>query len=300
MTRPKILIQLDSDSQPSVFDAVVAVDAGVDHLFRHYEVEPTNVRPLVHGAMFTRGPDELKNTAIFVGGSNVAVGDAIARELKQSFFGPMRVSTMLDGNGSNTTAVAAVLCAARHISLSETTAVVLGGTGPVGGRVARLLLHQGAEVRIVSRDLARATNACDGILEHCKPDAAERLSPVDTSGTGTLEAELEKATAVFGCGAAGIQLLGERQMAALSAKVAIDLNAVPPCGLFGIDVTDKAVERDGRIDYGAIGVGGLKMKIHNAAIRSLFTANDLFLDAEEIYEIGTKLEAERAAKLANG
>ena len=29
--RPSILIQLDVDPQPSVFDGVVAVDAGVDH-----------------------------------------------------------------------------------------------------------------------------------------------------------------------------------------------------------------------------------------------------------------------------
>ena len=29
--KPKILIQLDTDPQPSVFDGVVAVDAGVEH-----------------------------------------------------------------------------------------------------------------------------------------------------------------------------------------------------------------------------------------------------------------------------
>ena len=39
--------------------------------------------------------------------------------------------------------------------------------------------------------------------------------------------------------------------------------------------------------YGAIGVGGLKMKIHKAAIRSLFEANDRTLDAEEIFDIGS-------------
>ena len=32
--KPKILVQLDTDPQPSVFDGVVAVDAGVDQLFR--------------------------------------------------------------------------------------------------------------------------------------------------------------------------------------------------------------------------------------------------------------------------
>ncbi len=54
---------------------------------------------------------------------------------------------------------------------------------------------------------------------------------------------------------------------------------------------DKAVARGTRIDYGAIGVGGLKMKIHKQAVRSLFTRNDLVLDAEEILAIGKQLLA---------
>ena len=70
-------------------------------------------------------------------------------------------------------------------------------------------------------------------------------------------------------------------------QVAIDLNAVPPAGIGGIQPQDKAAERDGQICYGAIGVGGTKMKIHKAAIRRLFKANDLVLDAEEIYALGT-------------
>ena len=72
-------------------------------------------------------------------------------------------------------------------------------------------------------------------------------------------------------------------------QVAIDLGAVPPVGLEGIDPMDKANDRDGMIVYGAIGVGGTKMKIHKAAIRQLFNANDQVLDAEEIYRIGQQL-----------
>ncbi|MHC5539311.1 methylene-tetrahydromethanopterin dehydrogenase N-terminal domain-containing protein, partial [Singulisphaera rosea] len=70
-TKPTILIQLDTDPQPSVFDAVVAADAGVDHLFRHAGIRPEAVRDLVYGALFTRGADDLHRTAIFVGGSDV-------------------------------------------------------------------------------------------------------------------------------------------------------------------------------------------------------------------------------------
>ena len=61
---------------------------------------------------------------------------------------------------------------------------------------------------------------------------------------------------------------------------------MPPAGIGGIAPQDKAVEHDGQICYGAIGVGGLKMKVHKAAIRRLFESNDAVLDAEEIYALG--------------
>ncbi|HCP83812.1 MAG TPA: bifunctional NADP-dependent methylenetetrahydromethanopterin dehydrogenase/methylenetetrahydrofolate dehydrogenase, partial [Planctomycetaceae bacterium] len=47
-----------------------------------------------------------------------------------------------------------------------------------------------------------------------------------------------------------------------------------------------AVDHSGTICYGAVGVGGTKMKIHKAAIASLFKSNDKVLDAEEVFKIG--------------
>lgn len=106
-----------------------------------------------------------------------------------------------------------------------------------------------------------------------------------------LEAALEGVNIVIAAGAAGVELLSDdARKACASLQVAVDLNAVPPLGLAGIGVTDKAVDHEGVICYGAIGVGGTKMKIHKAAIKKLFTANELVLDAEEIFEIGRELE----------
>ncbi len=96
---------------------------------------------------------------------------------------------------------------------------------------------------------------------------------------------------IIAAGAPGVQLISQQTLAASkTVKVAIDLNAVPPVGIKGIKPTDKAEERNGTIHYGALGVGGTKMKIHKAALQKLFTANNLVLDAEEIYEIGKGLE----------
>ncbi|MCA9130461.1 MAG: bifunctional NADP-dependent methylenetetrahydromethanopterin dehydrogenase/methylenetetrahydrofolate dehydrogenase [Planctomycetales bacterium] len=292
MSQPRVLIQLDSDPHPSVFDAVVAVDAGVEHLLQYSSITPGNVQALVHGAIFTRGPDQLKNTAIFVGGSDVAVGDCTGQEIKRIFFGPIRVSVMLDGNGSNTTAAAAVLCVARHLPLEQVNALILGSTGPVGQRVARLLLCQGASVCLASRDNHRAQELCDSLIERFGEGWSARISTASSGDASSLHSSLDGKNVVMSCGAAGIQLLPDKILNSNpSLCVAIDLNAVPPSGIEGIGATDRAVARGKRLDYGAIGVGGLKMKIHREALQLLFSRNDLFLDAEQILEIGKNIES---------
>jgi hypothetical protein len=283
----RILIQLDSDADASVFDAVVAVDAGVDHLLQYHNIEPTRVRELVHGAMFTRGPNDLKHTAIFIGGSNVAAGEAILEAARKCFFGPLRVSILLDANGANTTAAAAVLAARKHVELKDATIAVLGGTGPVGQRAARLLAGEGARVKVCSRGLERAQAVCEAIGQKLP---GSKLSPHATPSAPDTAEIVAECQVIIAAGAAGVELLSTAaRSTAKHLKVAIDLNAVPPAGIAGIDVMDKAKERDGALCYGAIGVGGTKMKIHKAALERLFASNDAVLDAEEIYAIGKGL-----------
>lgn len=280
----KILLCLDSDPQPSVFDSVVALDADVDHLLRHGGVKPTDVRDLLHGAMFTRGGPLLRNTAVFIGGSDVHEGEQLLAAAQKAFFGPVRVSLMLDSNGANTTAAAAVIAARRHLPLGpETTAVVLGATGSVGQRVVRLLAQENVEVRVTSRRLPRAEGVCHRVS---RAISGARLTPHSTE-TSDVFSLIQSAQLVIATGAAGVELLDDaKRQAAASISVAIDLNAVPPAGIGGVEPTDKAVERNGQICYGALSVGGLKMKIHKKAVSRLFQANDLVLDADEIYVLG--------------
>ncbi len=286
-TKRSILLQLDVDPQPSVFDGVVAVDAGIDVLFRHGGISPALVRDLVHGCLFTRGMDDLKRTAIFVGGSDVTAAEAVLDAVKSSFFGPFQVSVMFDANGSNTTAAAAVLAALEGFggSVEGVHAAVLAGTGPVGQRVARLLARLGAKVRVGSRQAEKAQK----VAETIGVTTGKSLTAFGTSG-GSLAASLDGVGLVIAAGAAGVTLLPKDVRAALpSIKVAIDLNAVPPAGIEGIKPNDKGVDRDSVMAWGALGVGGTKMKIHRRALQSLFEANDRVLDAEEILEIGRNL-----------
>ena len=132
----RILLQIDNDPQPSSFDSVVAVDAGAEQILRYGNVQPDTIVPLVHGAMFTRGGEDLRSTAIFIGGSNVKIAEELMATVEKTFFGPVRVSVMLDANGCNTTASAAVVAAARHIDLRSSQALVLGGHW-TGGATSR-------------------------------------------------------------------------------------------------------------------------------------------------------------------
>lgn len=283
----RILIQFDTDPLPSTFDRVVAVDSDVDHLFSYGGVTCDNVESLVHGAMFTRGPQDLKSTAIFIGGSQVAAGEELLAKVTKTFFGPVRCSVMMDSNGSNTTAAAAVLCAAKHVTLAGVKAVVLGGTGPVGQRAAQLLAQAGAHVRVGSRQADKAYKVCNEILETL---GQGELTPVAAGSPTEVHAALEGAQLVIAAGAAGVELMSEGSWAGHSSlRVAIDLNAYPPAGIAGVGTMDKASEKHGVIRYGAIGVGGLKMKIHKACVRQLFERNDQILDTTSIYKIGQTL-----------
>ncbi len=288
MPLQKILLCLDPDPQPSTFDTIVAIDAGVDQVLRHGGVDPSQVRGLVHGAMFTRGGVQLCRTALFIGGSDVAASERLLEMAQACFFGSVRVSLMLDPSGANTTAAAAVVAASRHVPLGpETTALVLGATGPVGERVVRLLAAEGVRLRVVSRRLTRASAICERIAQRA---SHATLLTAHTMEPGGMETLLDGAQLVVAAGAAGVELLAASdRKAARSLVVAIDLNAVPPAGIAGIEPQDQGLIREGHACYGALGVGRLKMKIHHGAIASLFTTNDLVLDAEEIYALGKEL-----------
>lgn len=274
----KILLQLDTDESPCPFDAVVAVDAGADVLLRQSGVTPDNVVGHLHGAMFTRGPGDLKNTAVFLGGQDVIACESILDVCRKTFFGPMRVSVLADPSGANTTAAAAVFVALKHVD-PGVPAVVLG-TGPVGERLVRLLAISGHQVTLMSRSEQKAADVLSRIDCEVSLQAA-------ASGTDRGKAALQSGAILISSGAAGIEMLSDWQD--YDFDVAVDLNAVPPVGLPGIDLMDSAKDIGGTVCYGALGVGGPKMKVHKAAVAKLFEQNDLIMDAPEILALAQQV-----------
>jgi hypothetical protein len=282
----KLLIQLDTAAHPSVFDRVVAFDGGADEVMSYGGVTEADVRDLVHGAIFTRGPKDLHNTAIFIGGTDMAAGERLLKVVTKTFFGPMRVSVMLDSNGSNTTAVAAVVRMATAAGdLSGRRAVVTAGTGPVGMRAAGLLAKAGAQVTLTSR--REAEPAFLTALSQRFGGAVRAVVLKDASDAA---AALAGAEVLISAGPAGVRLIPKAAWAGRTGLRAVaDLNAVPPLGVEGVEDQDSAAEREGAVVYGALGVGSLKMKIHKACVAKLFERNDLVLDAESIAEVARNL-----------
>lgn len=281
----KLLYQIDTDVHPAVFDNVVAYDGGADHVSAYGNVTPANVGPLVEGAIFTRAPKEKKFTALFIGGANMAEGEALLKAVRKKFFANFRVSVMLDSNGANTTAAAAVawlLHAAPGQSLAAKRAVVLAGTGPVGQRAALMLAREGARVAITGRDIERTQAAARAIGERADVEIEAIAAPDNAARAQAIEG----AQIVLATGAANTSLLDEaawkdhRQL-----ELLCDANATPALGIAGIDMMDKGVHRHGKTVFGAIGFGALKIALHRACIARLFEQNDLVLDAEEIHAV---------------
>jgi len=286
----KILIQLDTDEHPSTFDAIVAHDADVDALLRYGGITADAVRGLVQSAFFTRGPRDLATLAVWVGGSSVAAGEEVLAEVQKAFFGPFRVSAMLDSNGCNTTAATTIARIAKSYDLDGRRAVVLG-LGSVGLRSAVLLQKEGCEVGVAGLP----SDLFGDDRPYRRPrglDAAEKLGldtrePKDRS---ELEATLDGAQIALAAGPAGIEVLREDFWSQHpSIELLADYNAADPLGLEGTKATDDLVDYDGKQVLGALAIGGPKMKVHKTCIRRMFESNDKVFDTDTVYEVAKEL-----------
>ena len=279
----KLLLQLDSSRLPSVFDQVVGYDAGADAIMSYGGVTEGDVRDLIHGCIFTRGTKDLHNTAVWIGGNNMSAGEQLLAMAQDSLFAPFSVSIMLDSNGSNTTAVAAVVKIEETVGdLHGKKVLILAGTGPVGQRAAGLLAKDGAQVTITSRKPEQGEKARQFIDARFNVE----VKSVAMTDPSKLPELLEGVEVLLNSGPAGVQMVPQSAWTGVkSLKVAVDLNAVPPLGIEGVEVNDAGEQRGGVTVFGAFGVGNFKTKLHKACVAKLFTRNDLVLDAEAIAEV---------------
>jgi glutamyl-tRNA reductase len=199
---------------------------------------------------------------------------------------------MLDSNGSNTTAVAAVVKIEQAVGdLKGRKVVVLGGTGPVGQRAAGLLAKAGARVTLTSRKPEQGEKS----RQFVNARFTVQVESAAVADAAQLPRVLDGVDILLNAGAAGIRMVSKAGWTTVKTlKIAVDLNAVPPLGIEGVEVNDAGVVKHGVTVFGAFGIGNFKTKLHKACIARLFERNDLVLDAETIADVARELLAQKS------
>lgn len=280
----KILFYLTPEKFPSPFDITAGYDGGADVVESYAGITKEEIRATVYDIIFPRSPKELINTAIFIGGHDVNLGEEIAKEVVKNFQGPFKCSVIADPDGSNTTSAACVAKVKKAIDLKNKKAIILAGTGPVGQRVAYLLKKEGCEVTLSSRKIEKASEVCKKIKEIYNID----VLPCAIHNDETAKEGIKGKDIVVATGAAGVQLLKKEIYENSDVKVLADNNAVYPLGIEGVDVNDDLKNINGKIGIGALAIGALKMKLHRNLIGKLFEKKQI-LDIDKIYEIAQSL-----------
>ena len=215
---------------------------GADEVMSYGGVTTDNVRDLVHGAIFTRGPKDLHHTAIFIGGTDMAAGERLLGAVQKAFFGPIRVSVMLDSNGSNTTAVAAVAKMRQAAGTLDGTCAPSSQPAPAPSvlRAAGLLAKAGARVTVTSR------RAADGALAERSRSALAARFAKSRWRTPPVPRTRSKAPRCSSMPDPQVSVWFHAQRGSVvpASSVAGDVNAVPPLGVEGIEVTDDGATRE--------------------------------------------------------
>ena len=301
----KVLLQLDNDEFASTFDCIVAYDAGADVVQSYGGVTPSDVRALILSAFFTRGIPDLKDIAAWIGGSDADAGEKLLAEARRTFFGPFKISLMLDSNGCNTTACTAIAKLAMQADLRGQSALVIG-PGPVGLRAAVLLAGEGCRVQLTSipkqllgerfnlhlaqRTLESGRKAAEAFRRGSSAAAGGSVQVIDIPDLAGLEEFLDQAEVVVAAGPAGLSMLPLTSWVKRpNLKWLLDFNLTEPLGIEGIKPGDDFAEYDGKRALGALAIGNPKMKVHKACIAKLFERNDLVLDTEGVYSIAKQL-----------
>ena len=101
---------------------------------------------------------------------------------------------------------------------------------------------------------------------------------------------MKDANIVYSAGAIGVQLLPKSAWENNpNIELLADVNAQPPMGIEGVDAMDKGKDYNGKIGYGALGIGGLKLKLHRECIAKMFESSEGVYDAEEIYALAKEM-----------
>jgi methylene-tetrahydromethanopterin dehydrogenase len=299
MAKRSIMHMLNPSDQNSPFDINMAVDAGYDVVIPYQNVSLDQVNGLAQDAIFSRGPAGVKKTGLFIGGRDIGLAMDMLDACKKAMVPPFEISVFADPSGAFTTAAALVACVEKQLKdkfsedLTGKTAIVFGGTGPVGLATAVIAAQNGAKTTIVDHF------SIDTALEHAN-EAKQRYDVDLVATTAASDADkarlISKADIVFCTAKAGVQVLNASVLDdAKQLKVVGDVNAVPPLGVEGLELMDMgeplkhATSSPGAVGIGALAVGNVKYNLQHELLAQTLSESPVYLDFINAFEGARKL-----------
>lgn len=285
----KILLYLTPEKHVSAYDLIVAYDSGAEIVITYPSVEIFEVKDIIYDAIFSRSP--ARDMAIFISGHNFEKCQNLFDEsvrIVNSFPKNLQVSITFDPDGACTTSAAMVAKVKSSLKgFFKKKVVILAGTGPVGQCSSLLLAKKEkcSKISITSRKLEKAKE----ITEKLDKMHKIKIEPLQGSSEEEIEFAVKDADIVFSTGTEGTQLLPKKIWLKNSKiKAMADVNAVFPLGIEGVDANDNGIKKEGKICFGALAIGNLKIKVHHELIKKLFEKKEIF-DLEKIYELTSTL-----------
>ncbi|NNC68351.1 MAG: methylenetetrahydromethanopterin dehydrogenase [Gammaproteobacteria bacterium] len=302
MEKPYILHMFTPAKNLSPFDVNMALDAGWDNAVGYTNVEKDDVQALTQDAIFSRSPSGVKRTGIFLGGRDMHMAMDMMEIVQESMVPPFQVSCFADPSGAFTTAAGMVACVEQALKdkhdtdLTGKCVIVMGGTGPVGSTAAVLAAKAGASsVKI----LGRKKDKSQRVAALCNSEYGADLLGIEGEANDMIDGIVGKADVILACAAAGVQVITEEHIknAATNLKVAADVNAVPPSGIYGLDVMGACEPIEGSTNafgIGALAIGNVKYQTQHRLLQEMHDRDDpIFLHFERAFEVAREIVKEK-------
>ena len=296
MGTPRILHMITPLKHMSPFDVNMALDAGFDTAIPYTSVTLDDVTGLVQDAIFSRGPEGVKRTGMFIGGKRAIEALDMMKRAKAAMVPPFEISVFADPAGSFTTAAAMVACvkvALKEKFSTELTGkriAIFGGTGVVGFASGVIAAIDGAYATLIGYD---GPDRVRKLAEEANARFSVNIGYADGSTEEQKEELVRGADIIFAAGPAGKRLITLDQMKqAKHLRVVTDVNAVPPSGVEGVGVNDNATPIPGvnAVGIGALAVGNIKYKTEAGLFKEMIeTEKPIYLDFREAYTLAQKL-----------
>lgn len=296
MGTPRILHMITPLKHMSPFDVNMALDAGFDTAIPYTSVTLDDVTGLVQDAIFSRGPEGVKRTGMFIGGKRAIEALDMMKRAKAAMVPPFEISVFADPAGSFTTAAAMVACVKVALKekfpteLNGKRIAILGGTGVVGFASGVIAAIDGAQATLIGYD---GPDRVRKLAEEANARFSVNIAYADGSTEEQKEELVRGADIIFAAGPAGKRLITLDQMKqAKHLRVVADVNAVPPSGVEGVSVNDNATPIPGisAVGIGALVVGNIKYKTEAGLFKEMIeTEKPLYLDFRDAYALAQKL-----------